>query len=71
PCLRCRCSEHQHENIIPGGSIIIWSFAASGTGQLHIIEGKMNSKVYQVLFQDNVRLSQSEPRLQSCRDDQF
>jgi hypothetical protein len=53
---------HQHQNLIPtvkygGGSIMVWSsFAASGPGQLAIIDGKMNSQVYQDILQENVRL---------------
>ena len=37
---------------------MVWGcFAASGPEQLAIINGKMNSHVYQDIFQDNVRLS--------------
>ena len=44
---------HQHQNLIPtvkygGGSLMVCGcFAASGPGQLVIIDGKMNSQVYQ------------------------
>ncbi|KAF7655970.1 hypothetical protein LDENG_00047760 [Lucifuga dentata] len=54
-----------YENIIPtlkygGGSIMIWGcFAASGPGLLAIIEGKVNSQVYQGIVQDNLKLSRS------------
>ena len=54
---------HQHQNLIPTvkssrGSIMVWGcFAASGPGQLAIIDGKMNSQVYQDILQENVRLS--------------
>jgi hypothetical protein len=54
----------QHTNIKTstvkycGGSIMVWGcFAASGPGQLAIIDGKMNSEVYQDILQENVRLS--------------
>lgn len=61
---------HHHENIIQtikhdGGNIMIWAcFAASGPGQLAVIEGKMNSQVYQKCLQD-VRLSVCQ--LKICR----
>uniref|UniRef100_A0A3B4WZD1 Tc1-like transposase DDE domain-containing protein n=1 Tax=Seriola lalandi dorsalis TaxID=1841481 RepID=A0A3B4WZD1_SERLL len=54
---------YRHENIIPtvkygGGNLMIWACsAASGPGQLAIIEGKMNSQVYQRILQDNLRMS--------------
>ena len=50
---RKKGTAQQHQNLIPtvkygGGSIMVWScFAASGPGQLAIINGKMNSQVYQ------------------------
>ena len=45
---------------------MIWAcFAASGPGQLGIIEGKMNSQVYQTILQDNVRMSVRQLKL--CR----
>lgn len=62
---------YHHENIIPavkygGGNIMMWAcFAASGPGQLAIIEGKMNSQVYQTILQDNVRMSVRQLKL--CR----
>ena len=45
----------QHQNLIPtvkygGGSIMVW-------GCFAIIDGKMNSQVYQDILQENVRLS--------------
>ena len=46
-----------HENIIPtvkygGAKLMIWAcFAASGPGQLGIIEMKMNSQIYQTILQ--------------------
>ena len=54
---------HHHQNLIPtvnygGRSVMVWGcFAASGPGQLAIIDGKMNSQVYQDILQENVRLS--------------
>ena len=54
---------HQHQNLIPtvnygGGSIMVWGcFAASGPGHIAIIDGKMNSQVYQDISQDNIRIS--------------
>uniref|UniRef100_A0A8C9X1V4 Transposase Tc1-like domain-containing protein n=1 Tax=Sander lucioperca TaxID=283035 RepID=A0A8C9X1V4_SANLU len=60
---RRKGTAYHHENIIPtvkygGGNIMIWAcFAASGPGQLGIIEGKMNSQIYQTILQDNVRMS--------------
>ena len=50
---------HQHQNIIPtvkygGGSIMVWGcFAASGPGRIAVIKGKMNSKMYQDILQEN------------------
>ena len=46
-------TSHQHQNLIPtvkygGGSIMVWGcFAASGPEPLAVIDGKMNSQVYQ------------------------
>ena len=43
---------------------MFWScFAASGPGQLAIIDGKMNSQVYQDILQENVRLSVRQLKL--------
>jgi hypothetical protein len=59
---RKKGTAHQHQNLIPnvkygGGSIMVWGcFAASGPGQLAIIDGKMNSQVHQDILQENVRL---------------
>jgi hypothetical protein len=40
---------------------MVWGcFAASGPGQLAIIDGKMYSEVYQDILQENVRLSVGE-----------
>ena len=37
---------------------MVWGcFAASGPGQLAIVDGEMYSQVYQDILQDNVRLS--------------
>ena len=43
---------------------MVWGcFAASGPGQFAIINGKMNSQVYQDIFQENVRLSVRQLKL--------
>ena len=66
---RKKGTAHQHQNLIPtvkygGGSIMVWGcFAASGPGQLAIIDGKMNSQVYQDILQENVRLSVCQLKL--------
>ncbi len=50
------------KNIIPtvkhgGGSVMVWGcFAASGPGWLAIIDGTMNSALYQKILTENVRL---------------
>uniref|UniRef100_A0A3Q1JIP2 Tc1-like transposase DDE domain-containing protein n=1 Tax=Anabas testudineus TaxID=64144 RepID=A0A3Q1JIP2_ANATE len=42
--------------IIGTGQHLIWScFAASGPGQIVVIDGKINSRVYQDILQENVR----------------
>lgn len=39
-----------------GGGIMVWGcFAPSGPGRLVVIEGTMNSKMYENILQDNVR----------------
>ncbi len=41
-----------------GGSIMAWAcFAASWPGQLAIIDGRMNSELYQQILNENVRTS--------------
>uniref|UniRef100_A0A8C5PHZ7 Transposase n=1 Tax=Leptobrachium leishanense TaxID=445787 RepID=A0A8C5PHZ7_9ANUR len=57
---RKKGTAHQHQNLIPtvkhgGGSIMVWGcFAASGPGRIVVIDGKMNSRVYQdILDQPN------------------
>jgi hypothetical protein len=43
---------------------VVWScFAASGPGQLAIIDGKMNSQVYKDILQENVFLSVRQLKL--------
>ncbi len=48
------------KNIIPtvkhgGGSVMVWGcFAASGPGRLAIIDGTMNSALYQKILKENV-----------------
>ena len=59
----------QHKNLIPsvkhgGGSIMVWAcFAASGPGRLAIIDGTMNSELYQRILKENVRTSVHELNL--------
>lgn len=39
-----------------GGSVMVWGcFAASGAGRLAIIDGTMNSMLYQKIMKENVR----------------
>ncbi len=41
-----------------GGSVMVWGcFAASGTGRLAIIDGTMNSALYQKILKENVQPS--------------
>ncbi|KAI4897281.1 hypothetical protein NFI96_024651 [Prochilodus magdalenae] len=53
----------QKKNIIPtvkygGGSVMVWGcLAASGPGRLAVINGTMNSAVYQKILKENVRPS--------------
>jgi hypothetical protein len=65
---RKKGTAHQHQNLptvkYGGGSIMVWDcFAASGPGQLVIIDGKMNSQVYEDILQENVRLSVCQLKL--------
>ncbi len=59
----------QKKNIIPtvkygGGSVMVWGcFAASGPGRLAVINGTMNSAVYQKILKDNVRPSVRDLKL--------
>ena len=61
-CQEKKGPAHQHQNLIStvkygGGSIMLWGcFAASGPGQLAVIDGKIHSQVYQDILQENVRL---------------
>ena len=44
-----------------GGSGMVWGcFAASGPGRLALIEGIMNSALYQIILQENERPSVCE-----------
>uniref|UniRef100_A0A8C9ZIR6 Uncharacterized protein n=1 Tax=Sander lucioperca TaxID=283035 RepID=A0A8C9ZIR6_SANLU len=64
--LRLNYLEKKHTalHLYGGGNIMILAcFAASGPGQLRIIEGKMNSQVYQTILQDNVRMGVCSPCL--------
>lgn len=66
---RKRGTAHQHQNLIPtvkygGGGIMVWGcFVASGPGRIAIIEGKMNSQVYQDILQENLRPSVHQLKL--------
>uniref|UniRef100_A0A3B3DJG5 Transposase n=1 Tax=Oryzias melastigma TaxID=30732 RepID=A0A3B3DJG5_ORYME len=57
------------KNIIPtvkygGGSVMVWGcFAASGPGRLAVIDGSMNSTVYQKVLKENVRPSVHQLKL--------
>ncbi len=57
------------KNIIPtvkhgGGSVMVWCcFAASGPGRLVIINGTMNSAIYQKILKENVRPSVCDLKL--------
>ncbi len=59
----------QKKNIIPtvkygSGSVMVWGcFAASGPGRLAVINGTMNSAVYQKILKDNVRPSVRDLKL--------
>ncbi|KAG2456550.1 TCB1 transposase, partial [Polypterus senegalus] len=67
---RKKGTAYQHQNIIPtvkygGGNIMIWaSFAASGPGQLAIIEGKINSQMNAAKYRDIL----DKNLLQSAKD---
>ncbi|KAF7651873.1 hypothetical protein LDENG_00104190, partial [Lucifuga dentata] len=46
------------------GSVMVWGcFAASGPGRLAIIEGNMNSALYQKILKENVRSSVCDVKL--------
>ncbi|KAK3509481.1 hypothetical protein QTP70_035136 [Hemibagrus guttatus] len=59
----------QKKNIIPtvkygGGSVMVWGcFAASGPGRLAVINGSMNSAVYQKILKENARPSVCDLKL--------
>ncbi|KAK3550665.1 hypothetical protein QTP70_002365 [Hemibagrus guttatus] len=59
----------QKKNIIPtvkygGGSVMVWGcFAASGPGRLAVVNGTMNSAVYQKILKENVRPSVCDLKL--------
>uniref|UniRef100_A0A9J7YNC4 Transposase Tc1-like domain-containing protein n=1 Tax=Cyprinus carpio carpio TaxID=630221 RepID=A0A9J7YNC4_CYPCA len=61
----------QKKNIIPtvkygGGSVMVWDcFAASGPGRLAVMNGTMNSAVYQKILKENVRPSVCDLKLTS------
>uniref|UniRef100_A0A8C4N7K6 Transposase n=1 Tax=Eptatretus burgeri TaxID=7764 RepID=A0A8C4N7K6_EPTBU len=58
-----------HKDLVPtvkhgGGSIMVWGcFAVSGPWRLAILEGTMNSGLYQQILQENVRASFREQKL--------
>ncbi|MBN3289611.1 TCB1 transposase, partial [Polypterus senegalus] len=66
---RKRNTAFQKKNIIPtvkysGGSVMVWGcFAASGPGRLAVIDGTMNSTVYQKIPKENVRPSVRQLKL--------
>ncbi|KAK3553212.1 hypothetical protein QTP86_031817 [Hemibagrus guttatus] len=59
----------QKKNIIPtvkygGGSVMVWGcFAASGPGRLAVINGTVNSAVYQKILKENVQPSVCDLKL--------
>ncbi|KAK3528161.1 hypothetical protein QTP86_023883, partial [Hemibagrus guttatus] len=65
----CEAAGMRKKNIIPtvkygGGSVMVWGcFAASGPGRLAVINGTMNSAVYQKLLKENVRPSVCDLKL--------
>ncbi len=66
----CKTNTAFHKkNIIPtvkrgGGIVMVWGcFAASGPGRLVIIDGTMNSALYQKILKENVRPSVSDLKL--------
>uniref|UniRef100_A0AAR2LJV0 Transposase n=1 Tax=Pygocentrus nattereri TaxID=42514 RepID=A0AAR2LJV0_PYGNA len=64
-----RNTAFRKKNIIPtvkygGGSVMVWGcFAVSGPGRLAVINGTMNSAVYQKILKENVRPSVRELKL--------
>uniref|UniRef100_A0A803KDU4 Transposase n=1 Tax=Xenopus tropicalis TaxID=8364 RepID=A0A803KDU4_XENTR len=69
PVWRKSNTAFQKKNIIPtvkygGGSVMVWGcFAASGPGRLAVIDGTMNSTVYQKILKENVRPSVRQLKL--------
>ena len=49
--------------MVVGESWLVAAFAASGPGRLAIIDGTMNSGLYQKILQENVRASVCELKL--------
>ncbi len=47
-----------------GGSIMVWAcFAVSGPGRLAIIDGIINSELYQQILKENVRRAGSQEKM--------
>ncbi|KAK3508611.1 hypothetical protein QTP70_035201, partial [Hemibagrus guttatus] len=70
PITSCKSNTtFQEKIIIPtvkygGGSVMVWGcFAASGPGRLAVINGTMNSAVYQKILKENVRPSVCDLKL--------
>ncbi|KAK3508653.1 hypothetical protein QTP70_003098 [Hemibagrus guttatus] len=67
--LQASLASVKKKNIIPtvkygGGSVMVWGcFAASGPGRLAVINGTMNSAVYQKILKENVRPSVCDLKL--------
>uniref|UniRef100_A0A8C5LM91 Transposase n=1 Tax=Leptobrachium leishanense TaxID=445787 RepID=A0A8C5LM91_9ANUR len=66
---RKKGTAHKHQNLIPTakhgrGSIMVWGcLAASGSGRIVVIDGKINSRVYQDILQEHVRPSVHQLKL--------
>ncbi|MEE6515924.1 hypothetical protein FKM82_025084 [Ascaphus truei] len=62
-------NQTQHISLIPtvkhgSGGVMIWAcFAATGPGNLAVIESTMNSSVYQSILESNVRPSVRQLKL--------
>jgi hypothetical protein len=63
---RKKGTAYQHQNLIP--TVKYGGGSTSGPRQLAIIDGQMNSQVYQDILQENVRLSVHQLKLNRMRD---